>query len=71
MELKIKIELDNVAFFNDFETELQQCFDEILDCIGNGQKTGPIHDSNGNTIGRFSINSQIFRRHQFGAFDKL
>ena len=55
MELKIRIEMDNDAHANCPVTELEENFKEILYCISSNQMYGALHDSNGNTVGHFSI----------------
>ena len=55
MELKIRIKMDNDAHANCPVVELEENFKEILYCISSNQMYGALHDSNGNTVGHFSI----------------
>ncbi len=56
MKFKMEVNMDNAAFSDDPAIELQI----ILECIGdkirgNGQRSGTVFDTNGNSVGKWEI----------------
>jgi hypothetical protein len=54
--MEIKFSTDNDAFYE--KGRAQECYDilgEIRKRIDSGQTSGPVMDSNGNRIGRWSL----------------
>jgi hypothetical protein len=56
MKLDISISLDNAAFVdNGVKHELRPMLDRIGDGIEAGETDGKLRDSNGNTVGSWSV----------------
>ncbi len=55
MKFELKFNMDNDAFISTPETEIKLIFEEIIIDIQNNKTTGAINDSQGNTIGYWTI----------------
>lgn len=55
MKMKIEIGMDNAAFEDNTESELQAIFNKIALQAGLGISSGACVDSNGNKVGRWKI----------------
>jgi hypothetical protein len=55
MKLTVEIDMDNSAFADHPGAgELAKCLNQVVEKIGN-QSEGKIRDSNGNTVGSWSV----------------
>ena len=50
----INFTTDNAAFTDDYFGEAAQILKDVIDSMEHGNQDGTIHDSNGNTIGKWS-----------------
>lgn len=57
MQLNIQINLDNDAYGDTLGWELGENLQYVIERIGQGIKDGAIHDTNGNTVGHWRIES--------------
>jgi len=58
MDLEIKINLDNDAYQDTLGWELGENLQYVIERIGHGIKESVIQDTNGNTVGHWSIKDQ-------------
>jgi hypothetical protein len=58
MHLQIKINLENAAFEDAPDRELEQIFYRIREEISMGEKTAVVMDANGNRIGAWRIGAK-------------
>lgn len=56
---KVKLETGNAAFDGDDKpVEIARILRQIAERVENGQKSGPIHDINGNRVGRYDTSDK-------------
>ena len=55
MKFQLTFSVDNAAFVEDMEIEIIRILGTCADAIGDGNKSGPLIDHNGNTIGAFEL----------------
>jgi len=55
MEFTLQFNMDNTAFDEDPETQINVTLSEIVTQIDKGKTYGKVKDSNGNTIGKWEI----------------
>ena len=53
MTFELKFATDNDAFVVDWRAEVLAILEDVEEAIENGVVSGNVHDSNGNTVGRF------------------
>ncbi|KKN17930.1 hypothetical protein LCGC14_0960760 [marine sediment metagenome] len=53
MHFKLKFDTDNDAFATDWQNEVTAILQDVAEAIEGGCLSSSIHDSNGNTVGRF------------------
>lgn len=53
MKITIDIKTDNAAFEDD--QELFDILNTVVNGVTTGKKTGNLRDSNGNTVGKFTV----------------
>jgi hypothetical protein len=56
---KVEFETGNAAFEDDFMFEIESIFEDIVEAVSNGMEDGPIRDSNGNTVGKWSKKAEV------------
>jgi hypothetical protein len=54
MKLKLEIDMDNSAFERHVDGELAKCLNQVVEKV-QSQSEGKIRDSNGNTVGSWSV----------------
>jgi hypothetical protein len=55
MRLTITIELDHDAMQTDQDYEVSRCFEQVRLGLVEQESTGTLRDSNGNTVGRYTV----------------
>lgn len=55
---KLRIETNNQAFEDGRELEVCACLAGVIQKIEQGNTEGPIHDTNGNNVGNFTLTNR-------------
>ncbi len=55
MTITIHVKTDNAAFSDDPDSEQYTVVRDVLHRIRDGERAGTLHDSNGNTVGKFTV----------------
>ena len=53
MHFELKFDTDNDAFVSDWRAEVTAILHDVTEAIEGGCLSSSVHDSNGNTVGRF------------------
>jgi hypothetical protein len=58
MKFSMKIQCDTAAFADDLTGEIGRALTAVADALGEGGTEGNIRDSNGNTVGKWSLKKE-------------